>query len=75
VLNNLQTRTMMNFFQRNARLIVPVPWFVVSGLKLWQAVHGGDHFHYFGAFAFGTIALLFYLGQTQIYRKRQKEKG
>lgn len=65
----------MNFFHRNARFIVPVPWFVLSALQLWQAAHGDDNFHYFGAFAFGIIAFLFYLGQTQIYTKRQKEKG
>jgi hypothetical protein len=65
----------MNFFQRNARFIVPLPWLVLSALKLLQAVRGGDNFHYFGAFAWGVIAFLFYLGQTQIYTKRQKEKG
>jgi hypothetical protein len=65
----------MGFFHGNARFIVPVPWFVLSALKLWQAAHGGDNFHYIGAFAFGIIALRFYLGQTQIYKKREKAKG
>jgi len=60
----------MTFFQRNARFIVPLPWLILAAMKLWQAVHVGGAAHYTVAFGFGALALLTYLSQRVLYRKR-----
>ena len=63
----------MTFFQRNARFIVPLPWLVLTAMKLWQAVHVGGVVHYAGALGFGGLAVLAYLSQRVVYRRRLQQ--
>lgn len=65
----------MTFFQRNARFIVPLPWLLLTAMKLWQAVHVGHAIDYVGALAFALIAAMFYIGQRQLYIKRRQESA
>lgn len=63
----------MKILKRNARFIVPLPWLMLSALKLWSAAHTGLVVDYVASFAFALLAGLFYFGQLLVHRKRQAE--
>jgi hypothetical protein len=62
----------MNFLQRNGRFIVPVPWLLLAAFKLWQGSKSSDISQYLQALGFAGIALVFYIGQSQIHAARRK---
>jgi hypothetical protein len=60
----------MDFFKRNARFIIPLPWALLSAENLWEAVHGGDAGTWYRAIGFGGLAYLFYAVQRHIHAAR-----
>lgn len=60
----------MDFFKRNARFIMPLPWAVLSARKLWEAVHGGDAATWYLAIGFGGLSYLYYAVQRHVHAAR-----
>jgi hypothetical protein len=61
----------MDFFKRNGRFIIPLPWALLSAQKMWEAVHGGDAGTWYLAIGFGGLAYLFYAVQRHIHAARR----
>ena len=62
----------MDFFKRNARFIVPLPWALFSARKLWEAVHGGGPAACYLAIGFAGLAYLFYVRQRYVRADRRE---
>jgi hypothetical protein len=61
----------MDFFRRNARFILPLPWAFLAAAKLWEAAHGGDTATWYMAIAFGGLACLFYAVYRHVHAARR----